>query len=177
MSTLTSKAFVLKNPRFRRFRRLTVGSPPRARGKQEDSMSKYLTAFAKRGINVHYLDGELTLTPMEKITPKMQAHIDEHIAEIIAEMESDDTSIDIVGPPPKPYHLIASRLLCDTIAIGRDWPREYVGYTWAEVESLRGAAPELLKAVHEVKRKFPGASVENKDGIWYEQAQRNMEAI
>lgn len=168
---------------------------------------RYLDALAKRKYSVRMVNGQLRIKPPldPEIKPKVTRHRDEILLELARAGNGPRVPCRFCGEPVAlvpypdgdgwhwtecqncgeaaiyrvtlPYHLIASRLLCDTIAIGRDWPREYVGYTWAEVESLRGAAPELLKAVHEVKRKFPGASVENKDGIWYEQAQRNMEAI
>ena len=65
-----------------------------------------------------------------------------------------------------PYVLIESKLVGGTFALGEQCPRDYVGYTPAEMRHIVGLPEAMLQAIHKVKRKFPGAVVDAEDSVW-----------
>ena len=161
----------------------------------------YLYGLKKRGYTARMVDGQLKIRP--KLTEKMRDQVQQHRDEILLELaragDGPRTACHFCGaevalvPYPggegwhwsecancgesatysKPYHLIASRLLGETIAVGSGWPRNLTGYTWAEIENLRGSSPQMVQAVHRVKKEFPGAEVVARDGIWWEMSQQH----
>ncbi len=167
---------------------------------------RFIKALNLRGFTAEIVGGKLRVKPKlpEDLYTKVRKHRDEILLELaydqgpIVNCRFCGALIGLVPYPdgdgwhwseceqcgqsatyhfPHSYVLVDSKLLGEVIAVGSDCPRDHVGYSWPEIRQLQGADPELVKRIHEIKRKFPGATVEHDDGIWFEIAkQQTLEA-
>ena len=128
---------------------------------------KYVAALQARGYHVELVN-PTTLRISPRMPDYLRAQVRQFKEQIIAELLYLN----------KPYWLINSRLLGEIIAVGSDWPHDkYVGYTWSECEQMLGCSPDLIKRIHQIKRKFPGACVSaGKDSVWWPELMTSTDA-